>query len=148
MIFFAIDPGPLGSDKHGWATYNPYTQAVDAGEGCSNEVIGLMLRSGAPVMAIEKIVGQGRARVGNETFDTVRAERDFERMAGFMGLDVKPITRSKARGHVAGQHANDSKVRKALIARFPDTAHWRGTHRFAALAVAVTCAHNYKSQEV
>jgi hypothetical protein len=142
VTVIGIDPGPLES---AWVEFDGHLLAH--GDLLNDDMLcKLAAVSHGQIVAIESLSYQGgRAGVGKETFDTaIWAGRFYQVVPD--GRAVL-IPRNTVRTRVArSAFAGDPEVRKALIARFgpvgtarqPGPLYGITSHRWAALAVAVT----------
>lgn len=147
MNVLAIDPGPTAS---AFVLFDG-DRVLDQGH-LDNEALleRLIAREFGPagyVTAIEQIESMGMA-VGRETFETVFWSGRF---AQATCRPFDRVTRRDVKLHLCGtMRAKDQHVRQALLDKFggrraamgrkasPGPLHGVGSHRWAAVAVAVT----------
>ncbi len=134
MRVLAIDPGPTES---AFVLYDGQ-RILDHGHWGNVALLNRLRerRFGEPgyITVLEQISAMGMA-VGAEVFETcfwsgrfAQASRPFER-----------VKRTTVKRHLCGKtNVNDKAVRAALLARFGGFPSGFVSHRFAALAVAVT----------
>lgn len=133
MNVLAIDPGPTES---AFVLYNGQ-RILDHGHWGNVALLKRLRerRFGEDyITVIEQMQGMGQS-IGSEVLETVfwsgrfaQASRPFER-----------VKRTAVKRHLCGKtNVNDKAVRAALAARFGGFPSGFVSHRFAALAVAVT----------
>lgn len=152
-MIFAIDPGTVRS---GWVLLDGM-RVVDSGVHENADLLRwVQAGQGADVLAIEMIASYGMA-VGREVFETVRWIGRFQQ-AWRNPDDVHLVYRAQVKLHLCKTpQAKDVNVRRALLDMFPAIGGGKtpqvgtkgkpgplygvNTHAWAALGVALTCAH-------
>lgn len=133
MTVLAIDPGP---EQSAFVVFDG-ARILDHGHWSNLALLNrLKQRTFGPayVTVIEQVEGMGQI-VGKAVFETAfwsgrfaQASRPFER-----------LPRAKAKLHLTGRrNTKDSDIRQALLKRFGGFPAGFTSHRYAALAVAVT----------
>ncbi len=141
----AIDPG---THQSGFAKYVKDGGVLASGVIPNADILDLIVKTDADLLAIERIVNYGMA-VGQETFDTCIW---IGRMVQVWPNpdEVMLIQRGAVKKHVCGTgKAKDPQVREALIKmiglpgtkKAPGPTYGVTSHAWAALGVAVTALH-------
>lgn len=141
----AIDPG---THQSGFAKYVKDGGVLASGVIPNAEILDLIVKTDADLLAIERIVNYGMA-VGQETFDTcVWIGRMVQCWPN--PEEVMLIQRGSVKKYVCGTgKAKDPQVRTGLIQmigepgtkKAPGPTYGVTSHAWAALGVAVTALH-------
>lgn len=154
MRILAIDPGPTSS---AFVVFD--AGRVRDSDHCTNECLLAMMCAPAfmettDVTVIEQIESMGMA-VGASVFETVFWSGRFAQVSEYR---FDRVTRRAVKLHLCGSmRAKDQNIRQALIDRFggdhaigkkasPGPLYGISSHRWAALAVAVTYFDQQKGQ--
>lgn len=141
----AIDPG---THESGYAVFLKGGGVLDSGVLPNHELLDVIRKSDADLLAIERIVSYGTA-VGEETFDTCVWIGRFQQTWSVPN-EVLLVKRFAVKKHVCGTgSAKDPQVREALIRligpqgtkKEPGPTYGVKSHAWAALGVAVTALH-------
>lgn len=141
----AIDPG---THESGFAVFVKNGGLLSSGVLPNAEILDLIGKSDADLLAIERIVSYGMA-VGQETFDTcIWTGRMMQRWP--CPDEVFLVERKAVKKHVCGKASvGDPEVRASLIKLLgpqgtkasPGPTYGVKSHAWAALGVAVTAIH-------
>lgn len=150
-VILAIDPG---TDESGWCLYHTEGRVLDSGVK-PNDIIALEIRASyADELAIERVASYGMA-VGREVFETCEWVGEFRGIWNLRRKAALLVYRRDVKLHLCGSaKAKDQNIRQALIDMFgpgkekaigrkasPGPLYGVSSHAWAALAVAVTAAH-------
>jgi hypothetical protein len=161
MRILALDPGPT---ETGYCAYDG-ANVLTSGVFPNDEILNLfkekhnLFKDDRYLLAIEMIASYGMP-VGREVFETCVWVGRYQQAWHAPGK-VLLVYRKEVKMHLCGSpRAKDGNIRQALLDLFPRSGggktpqigtkaqpgplYGMATHAWAALGVAVTCAHNLK----